>query len=437
MRSVAPERPGSAASQKSWSVVNGKPMAGSRTTTTLQTIQTAKERNSAGMEIQRFRVAMALPGRLPRSPVLRVPDGRGRGASRARRRARRARCGRGSRRPPGTAATGSRAAPTSAWTRREKGRSARSTKALTRVELRERREHRREVHPRGERERASASQGAAVWRYQTEPQRSVRATQVPGRDLREEEREHEPVHPGRHDAEARARGAPDDEERDREGGPEAERDARSSRAPRGGAGRRAGRPRRPGATAATRCAGEDEQDGVVPRHRSPEEDALLEELRGAGAERRRDAVAGRDAHARRPRAPRRGRRRRGRARSWQHLHRARRGARRERLDRLDRRRDGVGPGVPRLLERGEHLLQRGGEPVGDAGRRRDVAGDRRRDEAQHLRDVVGQLGAGRRAPRPAAARAGRRGGRSARGSRRRAGRPTYGLQTGARSKAAV
>ena len=61
MRSVAPERPGSAASQKSWSVVKGKPISGSLTTTTLQTIQTAKERSSAGMEIQRFRWAMARP----------------------------------------------------------------------------------------------------------------------------------------------------------------------------------------------------------------------------------------------------------------------------------------------------------------------------------------------------------------------------------------
>jgi hypothetical protein len=59
MRKVAPESPGSAASQKSWSVVNWKPTSGSRTTTTLHTIQTAKESRSAGIEIQRFRLAMA------------------------------------------------------------------------------------------------------------------------------------------------------------------------------------------------------------------------------------------------------------------------------------------------------------------------------------------------------------------------------------------
>ena len=61
MRSVAPERPGSAASQKSWSVVKVKPTSGSRTTTTLQTIQTAKESSRAGMEIQRLRLATARP----------------------------------------------------------------------------------------------------------------------------------------------------------------------------------------------------------------------------------------------------------------------------------------------------------------------------------------------------------------------------------------
>src|SRR5512143_391977 len=61
MRSVAPASPGSAASQKSLSGSNPKPMVGRVTTTTLQTIQTAKARKSAGMEIQRFRFAMALP----------------------------------------------------------------------------------------------------------------------------------------------------------------------------------------------------------------------------------------------------------------------------------------------------------------------------------------------------------------------------------------
>src|SRR5512139_2057518 len=61
MRSVAPARPGSAASQKSLSASNWNPMVGRFTTTTLQTIQTAKARKSAGMEIQRFRAAMAFP----------------------------------------------------------------------------------------------------------------------------------------------------------------------------------------------------------------------------------------------------------------------------------------------------------------------------------------------------------------------------------------
>src|SRR5512147_3186564 len=61
MRSVAPANPGSAASQKSLLASNRKPMAGRFTTTTLQTIQTAKARKSAGMEIQRLRVAMDLP----------------------------------------------------------------------------------------------------------------------------------------------------------------------------------------------------------------------------------------------------------------------------------------------------------------------------------------------------------------------------------------
>ncbi len=43
MRSVAPDMPGSAASQNSWSVVNLKPTAGSLATTTDHTIQTAKD----------------------------------------------------------------------------------------------------------------------------------------------------------------------------------------------------------------------------------------------------------------------------------------------------------------------------------------------------------------------------------------------------------
>src|SRR5512134_2626083 len=67
MRSVAPARPGSAASQNSRLASNRKPMAGRFTTTTLQTIQTAKARNSAGMEIQRFRVATDFPSRSQKS----------------------------------------------------------------------------------------------------------------------------------------------------------------------------------------------------------------------------------------------------------------------------------------------------------------------------------------------------------------------------------
>jgi hypothetical protein len=42
-------------------VVKVKPTSGSRTTTTLQTIQTAKESSRAGMEIQRLRWATARP----------------------------------------------------------------------------------------------------------------------------------------------------------------------------------------------------------------------------------------------------------------------------------------------------------------------------------------------------------------------------------------
>jgi hypothetical protein len=48
-------------------VVKGKPISGSLTTTTLQTIQTAKERSSAGMEIQRFRWAMARPSEVQKA----------------------------------------------------------------------------------------------------------------------------------------------------------------------------------------------------------------------------------------------------------------------------------------------------------------------------------------------------------------------------------
>ena len=61
MRSVAPDRPGMAASQNSWSVRELKPTAGSLATTTDQTIQTAKASSSAGIEIQRLRRAIARP----------------------------------------------------------------------------------------------------------------------------------------------------------------------------------------------------------------------------------------------------------------------------------------------------------------------------------------------------------------------------------------
>src|SRR5690606_15657376 len=61
MRRVAPDSPGSAASQNSWSVVKVKPMLFRRTVTALHTIHTAKASSSAGMEIHRLRVAMRLP----------------------------------------------------------------------------------------------------------------------------------------------------------------------------------------------------------------------------------------------------------------------------------------------------------------------------------------------------------------------------------------
>ena len=86
MRSVAPESPGSAASQKSWLVVNVNPTSGSFTTTTLQTIQTAKARSSAGMEIQRLRWRWRAP-RQPRRPGPRGPSAPARGALIARLRA--------------------------------------------------------------------------------------------------------------------------------------------------------------------------------------------------------------------------------------------------------------------------------------------------------------------------------------------------------------
>src|SRR3989304_1643677 len=63
MRSVAPHRPGSAASQNSSLVENLKPTLGRFTTTTLHTIHTAKASVSDGIEIQRLRVATARPSR--------------------------------------------------------------------------------------------------------------------------------------------------------------------------------------------------------------------------------------------------------------------------------------------------------------------------------------------------------------------------------------
>nr|BFE96624.1 hypothetical protein GCM10020185_71600 [Pseudomonas brassicacearum subsp. brassicacearum] len=61
MRKVAPDSPGNAASQNSWSVLKLKPMAFRRTITVLQTIHTAKANSSAGMEIHRLRRAVSLP----------------------------------------------------------------------------------------------------------------------------------------------------------------------------------------------------------------------------------------------------------------------------------------------------------------------------------------------------------------------------------------
>ena len=61
MRSVAPDRPGSAASQNNCSVVNLKPTGGSFATTTDHTIQMAKDSSRPGTEIHRLRRAMARP----------------------------------------------------------------------------------------------------------------------------------------------------------------------------------------------------------------------------------------------------------------------------------------------------------------------------------------------------------------------------------------
>ena len=61
MRRVAPLRPGRAASQNNWSVENLKPTSGSFATTTDQTCQIAKDRNSDGIDSHRFFRATALP----------------------------------------------------------------------------------------------------------------------------------------------------------------------------------------------------------------------------------------------------------------------------------------------------------------------------------------------------------------------------------------
>jgi hypothetical protein len=45
MRSVAPDRPGRAASQNNWPVVNSKPIAGSLAMTTDHTIHTANDKS--------------------------------------------------------------------------------------------------------------------------------------------------------------------------------------------------------------------------------------------------------------------------------------------------------------------------------------------------------------------------------------------------------
>ena len=79
MRSVAPDSPGIAASQNSWSVVNLKPTAGSLATTTDHTIQTAKASSSAGIEIHRLRRAIARPFSSQNCWILRPPVRRARG----------------------------------------------------------------------------------------------------------------------------------------------------------------------------------------------------------------------------------------------------------------------------------------------------------------------------------------------------------------------
>jgi len=61
MRSVAPARAGQRGEPEESVGVEPEPDGRKFTTTTLQTIQTAKARKSAGMEIHRFRFAIALP----------------------------------------------------------------------------------------------------------------------------------------------------------------------------------------------------------------------------------------------------------------------------------------------------------------------------------------------------------------------------------------
>ena len=73
MRSVAPDRPGSAASQNNWSVEYLKPTSGSFATTTDQTCQMAKDKNSAGIDSHRFFRAMARPVFVPERLVVRTP----------------------------------------------------------------------------------------------------------------------------------------------------------------------------------------------------------------------------------------------------------------------------------------------------------------------------------------------------------------------------
>ncbi len=58
---MAPDSPGSAASQNRWPTEKSNPIAGILATTTDHTIQTEKAMSRLGIEIHRLRVAMALP----------------------------------------------------------------------------------------------------------------------------------------------------------------------------------------------------------------------------------------------------------------------------------------------------------------------------------------------------------------------------------------